>query len=159
MSSRCYGVLQVPRRNCLRSPRSVTHEAFAHRKAARSRMRGTVIVILVDDGMDHDRLFVYSDGAVRGHCDPVVWHDICQFLQQQKRSPIHWTNVRQAWDFLPLSKVKGSLATSTMSAPLSLLSILYCPGPSPRIQLVPEEKYKDAASSVVLLTYRVHTTL
>ena len=60
---------------------------------------------------------------------------------------------------LPLSKVKGSLATSTISAPLSLLSILYCPGPSPCIQLVPDEKYKDAASSVVLLTYFVHTTL
>ena len=53
-----------------------------------------MIVILVNDGMDHDRLFVYSNGAVRGHCDPVVWHDLCQYLQKQKGSPIQWTNVR-----------------------------------------------------------------
>ena len=59
----------------------------------------------------------------------------------------------------PRSKVKGSLATRTMSRPLSLRSILNPPPPLPSFQLVPELKYKLAASSVTLLTYRVQTTL
>ena len=157
MSSCCYGVPRVPRRNCLRSPRSVTHEAFAHRKAARSRIRGAVIVVLVYDGMNHHSLFVYSNDAIRGHCDPVVC-TISVSISKPKKAP-QYNGPMLGIGILPLSKVKGSLATRTISAPLSLLSILYCPGPSPCIQLVPEEKYKDAASSVVLLTYLVHTTL
>ena len=32
-----------------------------------------MVVVVVDDGMDHDCLFVYRDGAVGGHGDPVVY--------------------------------------------------------------------------------------
>lgn len=114
-----------------------------------------MIVVLVDDRVDHDCLFVYCNGAVCGDCDPIV----CQDLVSTPNKAPKYSMLMGGMEVLPLSKVKGSLATSTISAPLSLLSILYCPGPSPCFQLVPEEKYRDAASSVVLLTYLVHTTL
>ena len=154
-SSRCYSVPQVPGRNCLRSPWSIAHEALAHCEAARSRVRRAVIVVLVDDRVDHDCLFVDSDGAVCGYRDPIVCQHLCQYSERSATGRC----VNVGCGYPPLSKVKGSLATSTISAPLSLLSILYWPGPSPCFQLVPEEKYRDAASSVVLLTYLVHTTL
>ena len=65
----------------------------------------------------------------------------------------------QRGQYAPRSKVNGSLATKTISRPLSLLSILNPPPPFPSFQLVPELKYKLAASSVTLLTYRLQTTL
>lgn len=157
--SRCYSITQIPRRNRLRSPRIITHETFTHCKAARSRVRGAVVVVLVDDGVDHDCLLVYRNGAVGRHCDPIVCPASC-VSTPTKEPRIECTECRgRVHESSPLSKVKGSLATSTISAPLSRLSILYWPGPSPRFQLVPEEKYSEAASSVVLLTYFVHTTL
>ena len=60
---------------------------------------------------------------------------------------------------LPRSNVKGSLATRTMSAPLSRLSILYRPVSPVNFQVVPLEKYRLAAASVLLLTYLLQTTL
>ncbi len=69
-------VLQIPLRNCLRGPWRIAHEAFAHCKAGGPRVRRAVIVVLVDDGVDHDCLLVYGDRTVCGHRNPVV----CQML-------------------------------------------------------------------------------
>lgn len=35
-----------------------------------------MIVVLVDDRMDHDRLFVYCNRAVRGDSDPIVCQNV-----------------------------------------------------------------------------------
>ena len=51
----------------------MTDQAFAGRKTTISAIRGTEIVIFIDDRMNHDGLLVDRDGAIGWDRDPVVW--------------------------------------------------------------------------------------
>ena len=64
----------------------------------------------VDDGVDHHRLLRDGEGAVRWHCDPVI----CGVSVERTVADMKYA---------PRSKVSGSLATRTMSEPLSRRSI------------------------------------
>lgn len=104
--SRCYSVAQISRRNCLRSPWRIAHEAFAHCKAARSRICRAVIVVLVDDRMDHDCLFVNCNCAVRRDCDPIVCRSLHQYSERGIK--IQCVDV----EYKPLTSLKRQRFTS-----------------------------------------------
>jgi hypothetical protein len=81
------------------------------------------LVVLVHDRMDADRLLVDGKDGTGWDINPILCGlmsvDILKWDGEEARNEPAQLGV----SFLPLSNDKGSLATSTTSAPLSLLSI------------------------------------
>lgn len=65
-------ISQISSRYRLRHPWRIADEALAHGEPTRSGIRRTRIVVLIDNGMDHDGLFVDRNGRVGGDCHPIV---------------------------------------------------------------------------------------
>ena len=74
-------------------------------------MRRVGAVEVINYGMDHDSLLVDGDGGVGGDGDPVICLALMLFHVYGKTK------------YTPRSKVNGSLATRTMSEPLSRRSM------------------------------------
>lgn len=51
----------------------MAHQAFADCKVVRSGVGRALVVVFIDDGVDHDCLLVDRYSGVRGNCDPVVY--------------------------------------------------------------------------------------
>ena len=56
----------------LRRPRSITNKPLTNSKSTRPRIRRAMVVILIDNRVDHDGLFVDCDCGIGRDCDPIV---------------------------------------------------------------------------------------
>lgn len=53
--------------------RGIADQPLADCEPTGARERRAMVVVLVGDGVDHDRLFMDGDCGIVGDCDPVVW--------------------------------------------------------------------------------------
>ena len=95
-------------------------------------------MVFVDNGVDEDGLFVDGEGRIGGDCHPIIWkggHSELGLPGRMGERGIEEADMISAvaevhqgalgdYAHVPRSNVNGSLATSTISAPLSRRSIL-----------------------------------
>lgn len=116
---------------CIVARLFVRGEALGLDEGAGTDMMRVPLVEFVDNWVNHDSLLVDCQHGVRRHINPVL----CVELASRLPLPITFL-------YEPRSNVKGSLATRTMSAPLSLRSIWNCLSAADFVRVVhcvPEE--------------------
>lgn len=95
----------------------VCDKAFAVHKAGRAALPRVLVAELVSNVLDKRSLVVNRQDGVGGNIDPVFCE--CELVSRLGR----YACICPRQEYLPRSKVKGSLATKTTSAPRSLRDI------------------------------------
>lgn len=116
----------VGHHDCIRAWKSrrggslfVCNKALAMHEASRTALPWILVAELISDALDKCSLVVNRQDGIGGNIDPVL----CVYILAScvHSADIHsFASIRSG---LPRSKVKGSLATKTTSAPRSLRDI------------------------------------